>query len=92
MLGFARLWSRSRLTAPLPVDGNPFFGQRWNTAANYHQGMSCARWAAGLPGIWAAMSMGSYANVLGAPVTAESARLFGQDLTRTMRCWLQSQG
>jgi hypothetical protein len=93
VLGFARLLEQIQ-TGPLPyrVDGNLPFGQRWNTAANYHQGMSCARWAAGLPGIWAAMSIEiPYANVLGAPVTPESARLFGQDLARTMRRWLDAQ-
>ena len=47
-------------------------------------------WAAGLPGIEVASTLEiPYGNVGDAVVTAESARLLGHDLAKTMKAYLQ---
>lgn len=78
-------------TGPLPYrteDDLPF-GQGWNVSANCALGMSCARWAADLPGVRLATSVEfPYAEALGVAVTAEGARAFGRDLARAMRGYL----
>lgn len=79
---------------PLPfrAKDNLPFGQAWNTAANYRDGMSFARWAGSQPGIqFAATVEIPYANVSGEPVTAASAREFGRDLALALRKFLDSE-
>jgi len=77
---------------PLPYStaNNLPFGTSWNTAANYKQGMSFARWAAGLPGTRAAGTIEiPYANCGPADVTAHSARALGHSLAAALREYLR---
>jgi hypothetical protein len=78
---------------PLPYStaSNLPFGTAWNTAANHKQGMSFARWAAGLRGIRAAGTIEiPYANCDGVDVTAHSARAFGHSLAAALREYLRN--
>lgn len=80
-------------TGPLPYRAadNLAFGTAWNTGGNYSQGMSCSRWAGGLPSVRLAASFElPYANARGAVVNAESARAFGRDLARALAGYLKS--
>jgi hypothetical protein len=62
----------------------------WNTAANYAQGMSFARWAARQKGIRAAGTIEiPYANCGSVDVTAESARALGHGLAAALREYLR---
>lgn len=82
----------STQTGPLKYSSKDFvpFGTAWNTAANFKQGTTMARWAAGLPGQPVATTLEvSYANANGGVVTAESARLLGRDLARAIRKLLE---
>jgi hypothetical protein len=64
------------------------FGQAWNT--NEGPPRSFSRWAANLPGTFAATSIEiPYANAGGTTVTAESARTLGHDLARALRRFLE---
>lgn len=77
---------------PLPYStrNNIAFGTAWNTAANYRQGMSFARWAAALEGIRAAGTIEiPYANCGTVDVTAESARALGRSLAAALREFLR---
>ena len=70
---------------------NLAFGRGWNTASNYDGGKSCGAWTSELPGI----SFGTtieipYANADGQEVNAGSARLFGRDLARAIRIYLEA--
>ena len=76
---------------PLPyrASDNLPFGKRWNTAANYGQGVSFARWAETIPGVTLSTTIEiPYANTGGHPVTAESARAFGTSIARALRRYL----
>ena len=78
---------------PLPYSttSNLPFGMAWNTAANYKQGMSFARWAAELHGIRAAGTIEiPYANCDGTDVTAHSARALGHSLAAALREYLRN--
>jgi hypothetical protein len=78
---------------PLPYStaNNLPFGTAWNIAANYKQGMSFARWAAGLPGIRAAGTIEiPYANCGTTDVTAASARALGHSLAAALRAYLHN--
>ncbi len=80
---------------PLPykLSDNLAFGTAWNTAANFGQGTSFGRWAAGLEGISLATTFEiPYASAGGKPVTAESARAFGQDLAAVVGEYLRRRG
>ncbi|MBI3854114.1 MAG: peptidase M14 [Planctomycetes bacterium] len=66
------------------------FGTAWNTATNFTQGMSFARWAQELPGNPAATTIEvSYAHANGRIVSADSARALGRDLARSLRKFLE---
>lgn len=96
-----RLWRNvQRLSAileSLPPRGLPFrasdnlpFGQEWNNPAKLGEGKSLADWAAQIPGIEVASTMEiAYANDAGTPVTPEAARVFGRDLAKAIRRFLQ---
>jgi hypothetical protein len=76
---------------PLPYSTkhNMAFGTAWNTAANHKQGMSFARWAAGLPGVRAAGTIEiPYANCGTVDVTPEAARALGHSLAAALRDYL----
>lgn len=78
---------------PLPyrASDNLPFGKGWNTAVNYGQGLSFARWAETIPGMTLSTTIEiPYANTGGRPVTAESARAFGASLARALRKHLAS--
>ncbi len=71
------------------------FGQAWNTQSNYISGesgkplCSCTRWMAQQPGIRAAATLEiPYANASGAVVDQQSATLFGEDIAKAMRIYL----
>jgi hypothetical protein len=65
------------------------FGQAWNTAGNYGDGMSCSMWASQQKGIRLATTFEiPYANAAGRTVDAASARAFGRDLARAVRQYL----
>lgn len=77
---------------PLPYSAknNIPFGTAWNNAANYKQGMSFARWAAGLEGIRAAGTIEiPYANCGAVDVTPASARSLGHALAAALREYLR---
>jgi hypothetical protein len=81
-------------TGPLPyrASDNIPFGKAWNTTKNYKDGLSCARWAAGLEGIRCAATIEfPYANANGKEITADSSRAFGSDLARAIRAYLESK-
>ena len=81
-------------TGPLghKASDNLPFGLSWNTGKNYSEGMSCSRWASQLEGIKLATTIEiPYANARGTEVTAESARLLGHDLARTLRKYLEQE-
>ncbi len=80
---------------PLPyhASDNLPHGEAWNTASNYDGGLSFGRWAEGIPGIWLSGTIEiPYANVRGAPVTAESARAFGRSLAGAIKKYLEGGG
>lgn len=80
---------------PLPyrAESSLPFGTAWNTAANYGQYKSCGRWAEEQPGVCLATTIEiPYANVGAAVVTADNARVFGRDLARAIRRYLESGG
>ncbi len=80
---------------PLPysVKHNIPFGTAWNTAANYQQGMSFARWAAGLQGVRAAGAIEiPYANCGAVDVTPAAARALGHSLAAALRQYLRGPG
>jgi hypothetical protein len=60
------------------------WGASWNTAATFKDGKPFHAWMSELPGVTAIAVELPYANARGATVTAESARLFGRDLARTI--------
>ncbi len=66
------------------------YGQGWNKASNFTQGLSFGRWALDLPGSPAGTTLEvSYANSNGVTVTAASARALGRDLGRAIRKLLE---
>jgi hypothetical protein len=79
------LETRNRGALPFLASDNLAFGTSWNTAANYRDGMSFARWAASQPKIdFAATIEIPYANVRGQAVTADSARALGRELAQAL--------
>jgi hypothetical protein len=75
---------------PYKASNDMPFGKDWNTVANFKQGMSCARWAATIPGVRIAGTFEiPYANAGGAEVNADSARAFGRDLAAAMKAYLE---
>lgn len=88
---FARLLEKLN-KGPLPYStkNNIPFGTAWNTAANYKQGMSFARWAAGIKGIRAAGTIEiPYANCGDVDVTPAAARALGHALAAALREYLR---
>jgi hypothetical protein len=87
-----------RFGPDLTAEGLPYraesslpFGTAWNTAANYGQHKSCSRWAQEQPGVRLATTIEiPYANVGAAVVTADKARVFGRDVARALRRYLES--
>jgi hypothetical protein len=68
------------------------FGKEWNTAANYKQGMSVARWAGTIPGVKLSGTFEiPYANAGGKEVNADSARAFGRDLAVAVKAYLSDE-
>ena len=66
------------------------YGTGWNKDSSFTQGLTCGGWARSLPGIFAAATIEvSYTNVHGTVITADNARLFGRDLARAMRKFLE---
>jgi len=77
-------------TGPLKYDSkhNIPWGQSWN---NMIEARSFGRWAALQPGIDLATTLETpYADVGGKPVTVESARAVGADLSTTVERWLRA--
>jgi hypothetical protein len=67
------------------------FGTAWNTAANYGNQKSSARWGAEQAGVLMSSTIEiPYANVGTVLVTAENARAFGRDLARALRRYLEN--
>ncbi len=67
------------------------YGKAWNTSGNYAQGLSFARWAAGLPGVrYSGTIEIPYATANGKVVDAASARLFGDQLATALRRYLET--
>jgi hypothetical protein len=78
---------------PLPFSAPDFlaFGAAWNTAQNYRDGISFARWVAQIPGVALATTIEiPYADASGAEVNQETARAFGADLARALANYLDS--
>ena len=70
---------------------NLAFGTSWNTAKNFTAGPSVASWAGGLPGVKLGTTIEfPYASVGDAEVNADTARLFGRDLARAIREYLET--
>ncbi len=68
------------------------FGKGWNGPANYRGRMSSTMWACTLPEAkLVTLIEFPYAEVLGRPVTPETARLFGRDVARAVRHYLQPE-
>ncbi|HKJ91307.1 MAG TPA: hypothetical protein VJ960_09270, partial [Oceanipulchritudo sp.] len=72
------------ISGPLPFSTGDLlpFGEKWNTASNYGEGLSASRWmlrASGHRAMTATLEI-PYATVRGITVTPEKARLFGGDL------------
>lgn len=66
-------------------------GQAWNTAGNFAQGTSFARWAAGVPGVRLSGTIETpYATANGAEVNAVSARQFGDNLAAALWRYLKA--
>jgi hypothetical protein len=66
------------------------YGVGWNKDAAFTAGMTCGGWARGLPGIYAAATIEvSYFNVHGTVINVDNARLFGRDLARAIRKFLE---
>lgn len=80
------------VSGPIPFhvqDGLPF-GQDWNTARNYASGLTCVRFAAGLPGMRCVATLEiPYANAGGAEVNARTARSLGRDIARGLAAYLE---
>jgi hypothetical protein len=68
-------------------------GKSWNVDSMRKPGQeSCARWAAGIPGVVLPFSLEvPYANAAGQVVTPESARAFGKDLAKAIRRYLEQE-
>lgn len=76
---------------PLPFRAEDFlpYGQAWNTPANFGQGTSACRWAAGQPGTRLASTIEiPYSEVRGQRTSPDAARAFGADLARALRRYL----
>lgn len=85
------LESASVGSLPYSAQSSLPFGTAWNTANNYGEHKSCARWAAEQPGIILATTIEiPYANVGKVIVTADNARDFGHDLAHALRKYLES--
>jgi hypothetical protein len=70
---------------------NLAFGKSWNTSDNFKEGTPLARWASGLPGVRLGTTIEfPYANASGGEVNQKTARLFGKDLARAIRDYLES--
>ena len=68
------------------------FGQAWNTADNFSQGVSVTRWAGGLEGVRLASSLEiPYATANGRVVDALSARAFGDALATAVWRYLAAE-
>ncbi|TVS15872.1 MAG: peptidase M14 [Planctomycetaceae bacterium] len=91
--GWARLEEFSQILEDVQVGPlryarkhNLPYGENWNTL---EQPRSFGRWAALLPGVKIATTIEvPYADVAGTPVTPDSARAFGRDLSRAIRVYL----
>ena len=71
--------------APYFAQNNLPFGTKWNTGANYNQGMNCNQWIskAAAPHFAAAIEI-PYAKASGIALTAESVRAFGRALAKSI--------
>ena len=79
-------------TLPYQASDNMPFGQGWNTKDNYGAGKSFARWTGELPNTRLASSIEfPYANVKEQDVSAENAREFGQDFTKALKAYLETE-
>jgi hypothetical protein len=90
---FAQIMQEAQ-TGPLVyrMDDNLPYGRGWNTATNWREGTSFSRWAGTLPGIRLSTSIEvPYANVKDTVVLPEKARLFGHDVARAIRNYLQEE-
>ena len=87
---FARILEKHR-QGPFPYEAADTlpFGEKWNTAANYGAGTTCARWMfrERSASVMAATIEIPYATVKGVPVTPASARAFGRGLFNALREW-----
>ena len=78
---------------PYRAADNLPFGKDWNVDANYASGMSCGRWAAGLPGMALATSLEfPYCEARDVAITADKARAFGRALAAAVRRYLEENG
>ncbi len=74
---------------PYRAADNLPFGQDWNVAANFADGVSFCSWAARLPGIRLATSFEfPYADVCGQQTSPELARRFGESLAAAVPAFL----
>lgn len=92
MSRFAALLEKvNRGPLPYSTKNNIPFGTSWNTSANYRQGMSFARWAAGLKGVSGAGTIEiPYANCGEVDVTSDAARALGHAVAAALREYLRS--
>lgn len=82
------LEARRRGPLPYTAADNLPFGQRWNVATNASQGRTCTRWAKQLGARLVSTIETPYALAGDQPVTATSARQFGNDLARALHAYL----
>jgi hypothetical protein len=95
------IWAQQQILGTLleKVSPNPLayrqandlpYGKAWNTAANFSQGLSFGRWAAGLPGVRLAGTFEiPYATANKTEVNVQSSRQFGRNLAIALRQYLE---
>jgi hypothetical protein len=73
----------------LAKDNIPY-GTSWNKDSSFTAGLTFGGWARSLPGVEAAATIEvTYTNVHGTVVTTDNVRLFGRDLARALRKFLE---
>jgi len=82
-------------TSHLPFHAQDFvpYGEGWNQAENFAQGLSFAHWFTGLPKVLLSTTIElPYATAHGEEVNADTARAFGGDLGKTLAHYLPTPG
>lgn len=94
-IAFGTILEKSLPEGSLPYFQKDFypFGQGWNTAGNYADGLCASEWSSRVCGIVFSGTVEiAYASASGVTVTADGARLFGKGMAIALARYFQQQG